>query len=723
VKNLFILFAFIKPFAATFAQANLPASWDFNGAAPAGWTISGTSTYASNGYSNTIPSCKLDGTGDYVELYFTGNPGMLSYYLKGASFSGGTFSVQESINAISWSTVREISMPDNSTVTKYSDNINIDSRYIRFYYTNKVAGNIALDDVSLAAEQVLPGPKINVKQGTKNIFNGSTIVINAPVNSSISIPLRLENRGTTNALTINAISVTGTDQNDFTVSPIAPFTINALDSVQFKINFTPSQAGTRTATINIESNDVDQSSYKINVYGIGGLYATEPSAQPDNIAFSNVKSYRFSVLFRNAFPQPDGYLVLRKTASSIKDLPTDGKIYTRGDTIGESQVAYSGKDTAFIPSAIVANTDYYFAVFAYNGFGQYINYLQTAPLQAKVSSAGSMQGNYYEGISSSNSDFVTVLHNKINPHTQISYGDYAATMIDKFVCRDTTNGKKAITCVYSGDNYVYDDPFDWSVYSREHTFPFSWMPTHPSNKGPEYSDQHNLFPAHLQKANTPRSNYPFGIVKIPVFQYLEGKLGLDSKGSMVYEPRDVHKGNAARAMLYMTVCYDGVDGKRWFLPPQQNEDLLKLWHWQDPPDNWEIARNDFIDSLQGNRNPFIDSVQFVCYIDFHTLTKIENAASPCIPLGINESTFASDNIKIFPNPSNSNCTLLFSADRAQEVLLKMRDVTGRILYTRTIKANAGLNKISLETETFQKGFYLLEYCRDNKKSTEKLLIE
>ena len=48
--------------------------------------------------------------------------------------------------------------------------------------------------------------------------------------------------------------------------------------------------------------------------------------------------------------------------------------------------------------------------------------------------------------------------------------------------------------------------------------------------------------------------------------------------------------------------------------------ILKDWHFQDPPDNWEIARNDYVESLQNNRNPFIDSIDYVCYIDFSNMT-------------------------------------------------------------------------------------------------------
>jgi len=49
---------------------------------------------------------------------------------------------------------------------------------------------------------------------------------------------------------------------------------------------------------------------------------------------------------------------------------------------------------------------------------------------------------------------------------------------------------------------------------------------------------------------------------------------------------------------------------------KQNQDVLKAWHFNDLPDNREIARNEYIYDLQGNRNLYIDSVYFVFFIDF-----------------------------------------------------------------------------------------------------------
>jgi len=66
----------------------------------------------------------------------------------------------------------------------------------------------------------------------------------------------------------------------------------------------------------------------------------------------------------------------------------------------------------------------------------------------------------------------------------------------------------------------------------------------------------------------------------------------------------------------------------------QEQEVLKKWHFQDPPDNYELARNEYIYSIQGNRNPFIDSVTYACYIDFNTL---KNNTKGCLNLAVNQS--------------------------------------------------------------------------------------
>lgn len=241
-------------------------------------------------------------------------------------------------------------------------------------------------------------------------------------------------------------------------------------------------------------------------------------------------------------------------------------------------------------------------------------------------------GTYYDNITTSSPDFINQLKTRIRaPYTKIRYDQYDETMVAKYASRDTTEGRRVITCVYSGENYVYTPPFAWNYFSREHTWCHSWMPTYQSEDGEEYSDQHHLFPTNQNSANGYRSNHPLGVVSSATYVFKEGKFGTNADGKTVYEPRDSHKGDAARALLYMCIKYDGVNGTwnfNWLnntrLPAigEAPEDLNTLLEWNrlDPPDKWEIERNNYIQTIQQNRNPFVDHPEYVNYINFNDLT-------------------------------------------------------------------------------------------------------
>ncbi len=49
-------------------------------------------------------------------------------------------------------------------------------------------------------------------------------------------------------------------------------------------------------------------------------------------------------------------------------------------------------------------------------------------------------------------------------------------MINLFTARDTNAGQRVITCVYSGEQYIYTEPFAWGYMSREHSYCHNWMP-------------------------------------------------------------------------------------------------------------------------------------------------------------------------------------------------------------------------------------------------------
>ncbi|NUN08878.1 MAG: endonuclease [Ignavibacteriaceae bacterium] len=250
-------------------------------------------------------------------------------------------------------------------------------------------------------------------------------------------------------------------------------------------------------------------------------------------------------------------------------------------------------------------------------------------------------GSYYDAINPNSAAFISDLKNRVRvPYTKVSYDNFDETYIANFAAINNGNGTKSVICVYSGYEYIYSGVFTWGVMSREHTFCHSWMPSFSSTSGDEYADQHHLFPTHQNNANAVRSNHPLGKVTTVTSQFLDGKLGTNALGQLVYEPRDKQKGDAARALLYMMLRYDGIDGVAWNLnwlnntrlpalneAPQAFETLLN-WHRQDPPDKHEVERGNYIQSVQQNRNPFTDRPEYVSYINFNNFSKLSPVYDP-----------------------------------------------------------------------------------------------
>lgn len=242
-------------------------------------------------------------------------------------------------------------------------------------------------------------------------------------------------------------------------------------------------------------------------------------------------------------------------------------------------------------------------------------------------------GNYYDALLTSSSTFIDSLKGRIrNPYTQVSYTKFINN-INNFTSIDNGDGKRTVFCVYSNYPYIYVPSFTWGVMSREHTYCASWQPSNSTSR-PEYTDQHHLFPTHQNSANGVRSNHPLGNVINVSSTFYEGKYGTNVNGKYVYEPRNKHKGDAARALLYMALRYDGIDGYDWTFNWLNNiklpslseapQDLATLiaWHKQDPPDKWEVDRNNYVQSVQQNRNPLVDHPEYVNYINFNDLSKL-----------------------------------------------------------------------------------------------------
>lgn len=557
---------------------------------------------------------------------------------------------------------------------------------------------------------VAPAREINVKINGNDILSGSTHVVGTAATTTITI----ENYGVQN-LTVSGATFSGANAADYACT--ANVVVGPTSSQTITLNFNPGGNGSRLATLSIANDDSDENPYIINLYGIGNNnLATEPvNPESNSVNWPVVTPYKLVGEFTPSGAEQ--YLVLWKEGdptSPVQGYPLDGSTYKRGDVIGNAKVAYVGPGTSFSPRHVLANTGYMFAIFAFNGPEGYQNYDQTIPAGSYKPTLGSQIGNYYNGINSGASSFLTDLSALINPHTSISYYNYLTTMMNQYEVRDTTNGQSFVECVYSGERKVFNDPFSWTAvgYSREHTYSHSWMPTFPCDnpEKPEYNDQHNLWPTNLQQANTPRSNLPLmDIDGNVVFTYLQGRVGY-SGNQLVYEPRPEQKGNAARSIFYMATCYNGQSGNTWELPANQSQESLKTWHFADAPDNYEIARHEYAAVLQGNRNPFIDSAYFACHINFSNMSYL------FCDMGLEEKL--DQNFSVFPVPASQ--TLYAQVNGLDITGYQITDMQGRQIASAQ---NTKLPVLVLPIAEYHAGVYILSVDTPYGQVKREFIIE
>lgn len=179
-------------------------------------------------------------------------------------------------------------------------------------------------------------------------------------------------------------------------------------------------------------------------------------------------------------------------------------------------------------------------------------------------------------------------------HKTFSYDDARDHLFESV---DNRNG--LVECVYTGTKIMTTTRPPGSQMNTEHT----WPQSRGADTLPARSDMHHLFPT-TPESNMRRSNNYFGEVVNVEWEQGGSRLGYDAAGEKRFEPRDVHKGNVARALFYFAVIYD-------YSIPADEEAVLRRWHTDDQVDARERARNQAIANIQLSRNPFIDFPQLV----------------------------------------------------------------------------------------------------------------
>tara|TARA_Y100000589_G_scaffold93015_1_gene87884 strand:- start:585 stop:1463 length:879 start_codon:yes stop_codon:yes gene_type:complete len=206
----------------------------------------------------------------------------------------------------------------------------------------------------------------------------------------------------------------------------------------------------------------------------------------------------------------------------------------------------------------------------------------------------------------------TVLFNRLHHITGQNYKQKSYGVAKQYMYDVVDNKSGRVHTAYSGvdaarrghryfeegDANLDGTPDDF--VNCEHIWPQSKF----SKQRPMVSDIHQLFST-FSKPNGMRGSFAFGEVVNPRYSTKAGA----KQGGNLFEPQDNLKGNVARAMLYFMVRYHNrpifrkTDKEHFW---NSRIAMFLKWNREDPPDDWELARNERVEKFQGNRNPFID---------------------------------------------------------------------------------------------------------------------
>lgn len=224
-------------------------------------------------------------------------------------------------------------------------------------------------------------------------------------------------------------------------------------------------------------------------------------------------------------------------------------------------------------------------------------------------------GTYYQNANGKKGAALkTAMGDIIRPHTDIGYGGLweAYRTTDKRPDGKVRDWYSCVTNYTFGSDQAGSYSKEGDCYNREHTVPQSWF----NESSPMKADIVHVVPTDGY-VNNRRSNWPFAEVANITYQSLQSYCKLGSCKSAgysgtVFEPNDEIKGDIARIYFYMATCYysqcgnwsGGIFTSSGMVEWEMN--VMKAWSKLDPVDDVEIARNNAVKEVQGNRNPFVD---------------------------------------------------------------------------------------------------------------------
>jgi endonuclease I len=237
-------------------------------------------------------------------------------------------------------------------------------------------------------------------------------------------------------------------------------------------------------------------------------------------------------------------------------------------------------------------------------------------------------------------------------------------------------------------------------WNREHVYPRSLGNPNLGFEGPG-SDVHHLRATDFQM-NSLRGNKRF----------TNSNGNAQAFGSFFY-PGDEWKGDVARMMMYMYLRYgfqclpnNVGSGFSNISPLGDMPTLFLQWNAEDPVQPHEIVRNNVLENLQGNRNPFIDNPYLATLIwggpqaqDFWGI--------------LSQDAFETQSFKVYPTVTDD---VVFVQNNSQTTgfELKIINLSGQVLRRQK-------NESSISLSQFPSGMYFIVLSNGQQNQSFKVV--
>ncbi|WMI65688.1 endonuclease [Aestuariibaculum sp. YM273] len=171
-------------------------------------------------------------------------------------------------------------------------------------------------------------------------------------------------------------------------------------------------------------------------------------------------------------------------------------------------------------------------------------------------------------------------------------------------------------------------------------------------------------------------------------------------------------GDVARSIFYMVTRYNGLDvinGYPGDDPKGFIGDLPTLleWHRNDPPDDFEMNRNNVIYTWQRNRNPYIDNPELVEYLWGNKIGESYSAA-----LSVNSSK--GFQMSFYPNPTSNK---LYIKGVTDSFSVRLFSLEGKLLDSFIIHEDCTIDlKVS-------SGVYVLKCISGNQEISRRIVVK